>query len=467
MINFGEKILLFDMGEEDISVSKASLIKGAGNTSGIAIDGQSGHNMPIEIGGNDIDEVIAAQLEKRIAGREIPGTPSYGEAGHIEEKGLNSKQYLFVKNIKMAKTYFSRMNYEPYLNEVFSEGIPVDAHREVYVQTIINKTDVLQWIGIDKNLGICKQILDYINQEVKRPVNTDVTKIMLCGGLAETIGLEDAVRSKMAKTTKVVCFDYAKDRKGQFSIQKHEDSIYAAALGGAMISLKNYKIQMVLTLSYGTFLASALNGVTTRFLRLFVDKGTPISENGDTFLFPSTISGYTVAQEILSTHYTQSQISQFTNLKLTGNKELFIYEPGSTDRNRVAKAAGLEVISGAAKGNSMNIYFFVMHRGKRVKVTIPKISYIEGVRIDGNGKITPFIKTVTRSDRQDLINYYRRSGMILAQAQTKADTEIAKNEEPIYLTINNQTFKYLKCDVIIDFDKVVEFSDNQEDTYRG
>jgi hypothetical protein len=463
MIKFGEKILLFDMGEEDISVSKASLVKGKGNSLGIAIDGQSGHNEPIEIGGNDVDEAIAFKLEERIRGREIPGTPSYGELGHIEEKGLNAKQYLFVKNIKMAKTYFSRMSYEPYLEEIYREGVPIDIHREVYIETVINKNDVMQWVGIDKNTGICKQILDYINDEARRPVNEDVTKIMLCGGLAETIGLEEVVRRKVSRSIEVVCFDYASSVKDPFSVQKHEDSIYAASVGGAIIALKNYKIQMVLTLSYGTFLSSG--GV--RFLRLFVDKATPIPPEGDTFSLTSSIYGQYVDQEILSTHFTADKIAR-SNFSLTTGKELFIYEPGTLARREIAKKVGLEVISGASKDNLMKIYFYVKYRGKLEKVTIGSstpIKYMEGIRIDSDGRIVPFIKTVTYSDRNDLIKIYQRQGYSLIAASNAADEIIRYNDSTIDLYVNYQLVRCYKRDIIIGYDKVVEFSDNQADNY--
>ena len=459
MVMPGEKILLFDMGEEDISVAKAYLATTENNESAIAIDGQSGHSDPIEIGGNDIDEVIANKIEEKIRGREIPGTPSFGELGHIVEKGLNAKQYLFIKNIKMAKTYFSRMNDEPFLASAFDDGIPIDIHREVYIQTSISSDDVLDWIGIKKDVGIVRDVVQYIRNEVRLPVNHDVSKVLLCGGLAETIGLQDYISTHLPRKIKVLGFDYAGKNLSQFSIQKYEDSVYAAALGGAMIALKNYKILIALTLSYGTFLYSG--NPRLRFLRVLVNKGTILPKEGAEFLTYCRIYGSKVEQELLSTHLTKSEISR-SSLTLTYDRELVIFEPKSRERKQVEEKAGLKVISGSQTNNAMDICFYVKKRGeyKKVKILPDGINFIEGIKIDPEGRIKPFIRTITKGDYDALFNHFKN---IEGYGATKADQEARQ-----LIEFNNQMVKVTYLDYpgnteyVCGFDIVIEYDNFQD-----
>ncbi|MDE7209251.1 MAG: hypothetical protein K2O31_05145, partial [Clostridia bacterium] len=119
VLDKGESVVIFDMGEEDISVAKFTL-----NTSGsIIIDGVDGHNEPMEIGGNDFDYALRDCVEGAISGRETVGAPPVGEDGYIAEKGLHSTQFLTLNEIKKTKIAFSLDDDIYHL--AFESGVPV------------------------------------------------------------------------------------------------------------------------------------------------------------------------------------------------------------------------------------------------------------------------------------------------------------------------------------------------------
>ena len=64
MIDEGEEALIFDMGEENISVAKAFM-----NGKQVLIEGAEGHNEPLAIGGVDVDDAIASYVETSISRR--------------------------------------------------------------------------------------------------------------------------------------------------------------------------------------------------------------------------------------------------------------------------------------------------------------------------------------------------------------------------------------------------------------
>ena len=103
-----DKALLFDMGDETISVSKVWCNKVASDSSaekkmGILVDSPAAHLAPLELGGSNIDEAINEHLEGAIYHRETVGSPSSDHPDHIFEDGLCANQYLLMKDIKKAK----------------------------------------------------------------------------------------------------------------------------------------------------------------------------------------------------------------------------------------------------------------------------------------------------------------------------------------------------------------------------
>ena len=145
MIDEGEEALLFDMGEENISVAKAFM-----NGKQVLIEGAEGHNEPLAIGGVDVDDAIASYVETSISHRVTLGqiTPE-GEEEKPPEKPIVGKQYLFMKNIKKAKVVLSRPDYE---DSTFHEGVPIGLHCELYIQRFLSRTEFDNCLGISERI---------------------------------------------------------------------------------------------------------------------------------------------------------------------------------------------------------------------------------------------------------------------------------------------------------------------------
>ena len=255
LIKKGQSILIFDMGEEDISVSKIKISKQTGRNAGIVIDGQDGHMPPLNIGGNDFDEAIANYLEDSIEKREIIGTPSYEEKQkRMSEESLYSKQYLLLKEIKNAKIMFSLSDYEI----LAEQGITIDIHKEVPVQRSFNQNDFLSCTGIlDGSKNVAK-IVEYVISELLLNSSLEVKDIFFTGGLSETKGLVDIIEEKVKNDYRLKgrklnfdSFVINDTKKTFYPILEHEDAIYSASVGGALSALKHYKIDLCLSLSYG------------------------------------------------------------------------------------------------------------------------------------------------------------------------------------------------------------------------
>ena len=393
-----EPILFFDMCEGDISVAKAKVFTNA-EFSGVVIDAADGHLLPKEIGGDDIDSAIVSYLENTIHKRETIGSPSYGDEGHIVEKGLHSKQYLLMKNVKKAKMILSK---ETHKRNLFENGVPITIARDVIVQRILTKEELKECIGVTSNSGIAKEIVDYIIQELKLSVNYDVKKVIISGGLIETYGLFEYIEEQIHKTQglkdiQVFTIETKAEDDGLFPIRSFEDSTFAACLGGVMVNLMNYQLKMCLVLSYGSFLFLEGHG---RYLNIFAEKGKVIGSEGE-FLcvsFNSANGEYEIEdEEFYSIDITEEQIRRRHKLGLVdyaarGNKPVLLVGKANGTfaerdiRRKVERSLGLKVVTG---GNSATIRYY--YNNKMVKV-YGAVNFQEGVIMDKNGFCTPHIR---------------------------------------------------------------------------
>ncbi len=419
-----EDFLIFDMGEETISVVRAGTYNGQ-----IMIDGVEGHSEAAHIGGIDVDEAIVRKLENSVARRETIGSPSVGASGHISEKGVYGKQYLLMKDIKKAKIIFSKTLKE---NSRFKNGVPVTLSWDLYIQRVLTKEEVKDCIGVTNGTGIAKKLADYIVEEILRPINHDVKKILISGGLTETYSLLDYIKQEISTRTdnvQVCTFDDFDTNKDGFSILSHEDSVFAPAVGGALVSLKNIKIETIVSLSYGTWAMEENN--TLKVLAIFLERGTPIVENmkpHDDF----TLGGSgTEKEEIFSTPVTKLDILQSKrkgkNWNISRNNSLIIGEPNSQDRKKAIKDVGLHVVSGGPKGKIRFKY-----DGLYVHLN-EKISILEGMSIDKNGRATPFVRN-NDSDRRILIFY---SGSKKAEYVCANEIEVVTEGLPGVVIVEN------------------------------
>ena len=379
-----EEILIFDMGEDTLSVLKC-FINDEGN---VVVEPAADHSMPVNIGGNDVDFSIADYIEGTISRRETVGSPSYGEQGHIYEEGLQAKQYQFLKEIKKAKLLLSI----PSLESVFKGGVPVSLHRDLYLQLRLSKAELKRSIGIEDDSGIARKILDYVLSELDLPVNSEVKKVFLTGGLVETCGLLSYIKAgvkESGKNVMVRTFEDHMDNGDGLIIQTYEDSVYAPSVGAAVVSLKNYDVSAGLTFSYGTWMSYRGQKV----LVLLVGRGFIIDENKSEKLFASCNLQGTVKEEIFSVRLSKSSVGkrryegEISYITVDGVTYLCIGEPDSPQRKRVENRFQLKTISGS-KARLVCTY-----RGREIADCDPRISVIEGVKTRPDSNVmTPFIE---------------------------------------------------------------------------
>lgn len=427
-MNMDDKVLVFDMGEEQLSVVKASRY-----SSGLALDCVDGHNLPLDIGGINIDEAIADYLEKSIERRETIGTPSYGDVGHVNESGSYAMQYQLMKEIKCAKKYFSSDVDGDYWKRY---GVPIRLYRETVICRRLTLDDFENSIGLkgeDADKSVVAKIIKYIVRELKRPINQDVTKIFFAGGLAETYGLLELIVRRLRRYNKeltILTFDDFNVCQDGYSILSHEDSAYASATGGAVVSLCAYKTNTVFSVSYGTWVYRRTHQELGKILSIFVERGEcAVTDRYGCCkkLTKSTYTGDGVGEEIkfemiFSVNVTSQEIIDGSGAiaELSNEERRKYYFKGSSEesaairigneryefgeksklsanecelvdaRETAKKVLGLKVLSG---GKDSAIWFYYMLNGQRVRIGIQKgIYFKEGIIIDADGRAMPYIE---------------------------------------------------------------------------
>lgn len=392
-----DEILIFDMGEDTLSVLKC-FINDDGN---VVVEPAADHSMPINIGGNDVDFSIADYIESSIARRETVGSPPFGEQGHIFEEGLQAKQYQFLKEIKRAKLLLSI----PSLEDVFKNGVPVSLHRDLYLQLTLTKSELKKSVGITDDSGIARRILDYVLAELDLPVNSEVKKVFLTGGLVETCGLLSYIKAGVKESGKQVMvrtFEDHMDNGDGLIIQTYEDSVYAPSVGAAIVALKNYDVSAGLTNSYGTWMS--LRG--QKILVILVGRGFIFDENASEKLYASCNLQGTVKEEIFSVRLSKSTVEkrkydgEINYVTADGVTYLCIGEPDSPQRKRVEKRFQLKNISGSAAR------LVCTYKGREIINCEPRISVIEGVQTRPDSSVmTPFVEKSGEKGRRIHVRY--------------------------------------------------------------
>lgn len=401
VVEADDEILIFDMGEDTLSVLKCFM-----NDDGqVVVEPAADHSAPLNVGGNDVDFAIADYIESSITRRETVGSPSYGEAGHIYEEGLQSKQYLFLKEIKKAKLLLSI----PSLREVFAGGVPVSLHRDLYLQLRISESELKDCVGITEDTGVARKILDYVVGELALVVNSDVKKVFLTGGLVETCGLVDYIKQGVAKifgqNITVRTFDDNRDDGDPLIIQTYEDSAYAPSVGAAIVALKDLEVSAGLTYSYGTWLT--LRGV--RILQILVGRGHIFDENSYERLSANCALQGTVKEELFSVRLSKSTIErrkaegEVNYLTSGGKTYLCIGMPESAERRKVEKRFQLKTLTGPGAKIVCSYY------GRIIESCEPKLTISEGVatRPDSNVMV-PFVEKNNGNRRIKV--YYKDGG---------------------------------------------------------
>ena len=432
--------LVFDIGEEYISVAKG-WFKG----DALYMDGQDGHKTPEEFGGTNVDEAIISYIESSINSRETFATPSYGAAGHVSESCLESKKYQLLKDIKSAKYILSSSIGD---DELYASGVPLLICRDCYIQRYLTKDELKRCVGITTGIAhsAAVEIATYILEELIDPINDDVTQVIIAGGVIETNGLGQFIKSCISTNRKhvtVYTFDDEQASVGddEFKINANESSVYAAVIGGAIVAANNIEIKMALSLSYGTW-AYVNNGMPETLARhktfsMFAEKGAELNQNSSTeFVTPGgynyTIPAYgsqtdyegikddeifsTVlsAQEIRAGRgqgkHVQTSAGPATVGYVTsrsGERSLVVSDPGQPYRLAAETAFNLRTLI------SSHIWFY--HNGKRVRLRKTtydtnngidrKILFDEGISVDPKGVASVLLR-IKPADFTVVINYW-------------------------------------------------------------
>lgn len=400
-----DKSIIFNIGEERISLVKVTF-----SGTGISMDGVDGHSEPAPIGGKDIDDAVARYIEGQMSGRETMGRPPSGEEGHLAESALNSKQYLFVKDIKSAKMVLGMPIYE---SRAFRYGVPISASRDLLIQRYITREEFQKCIGITDGNGVVHRIVQYIQGELSREINNDVKKIFITGGPVETYGLINYIRRFIEPLgVKVFTFEkpdesYVGVENDGFNIMSHEDALYAPVLGCAVASMNGITIDMVLALTYGVRLFRVNGNNVIPFFRVLVDKGTRIPPTGAEYYTPSDYEkhGITTGDNssesadlpIMSMFYSANDIEHLrgapsvTYIKSGGENLLVVDTDNKNMVKKLKSLVGLRMLSGNADGlggKSRATYFY---NGRPIRI-INEINLKIGVEIDGEGYARAYAK---------------------------------------------------------------------------
>lgn len=386
-----EQLVIVDMGEEDISVAKLSI--SSDNT--VLVDGVDGHNPPMDLGGNDIDYAVRDLLENAVRERETLGV-SEDVADFVAERGTHSGQFLLMTEIKKAKNALSLP--DAVYDRIFPDGVPLSFQRDVVVQRKISREEFCDCIGISGNDKIAGKIAEYIVSELKRSVNAKVGKLVLSGGVTETYGLVRFIKRVLKQNgidVQVITFDdYCNDDDG-FNILSYEDSVFAPAVGGAIVALMGYEIKTAAALSYGTWQYRKKGDKYYKILDIFLKKGQILPPDGGRYCVSSCLKyldkweGKVVNEEIFST---------------TTVDTCEIGEPDSALRKSMEKLIDLKVVAGGKSKGAIYICYRESD-GTLTPVEIKGTLYFdEGVQIDGDGRAVPYIENnLTKNGAKNII----------------------------------------------------------------
>ena len=273
LIEKDEKVLVFEIGDERISVVKVA-VEIKNQVPLIKIDGRTGHSDPEDKGGNDIDDALGNDVMRAVANRS-----QMGSNASSDEKMSNDKSFMFADNIQKTKMVISS-------KEQISK-VPLYIPLDVQVTKPYDGNDIKRIIGINNNSGIYNDIKNYIYKELEKEINKDVTKIIISGGGIETFGLFDALKkdieSKHSKV-KVRMIEIDKTDKKKYNgkdnnfIRVIDDATFAASTGAAIAIINDYNIYTVFTLSYGMPIIYISLANRPLLLTMYASKGQSIKD---------------------------------------------------------------------------------------------------------------------------------------------------------------------------------------------
>lgn len=406
-IGAGRSALVFNVGEDKTFVAKTNIER-----QGVSIDGVEGHNSPITLGGNDIDNAVADFLEGKMEDRETMGSPSAGKSGHVYERGLLTKQYLFLKEIKTAKIFFGMCEKG---EAPFSDGVPINVVRDLNIRLKLTHAEFARCVGLEGGEiaagSFAARLRDYIETEYVKNLNRNVKHIFITGGVVETYGLIPALEKYFARKYEGLSlrtFENTKaeqyDGKDGFRIYAHEDSVYAPAVGCALASMKDLNVDTLTSLTYGTDVyRNNETGGRSCFFAPLVGKGTKIGENGaraaEPFPLNCTDEGSLLifSMSLTKEEVESKKLADELGLCYDGGR-LFLY---NTDGRKDPYETMLERKIDFRRRNSKEeaaVHFF--YRGRRVRFDYicdrttrkeARVFFDAGIEFDANGIAKPYV----------------------------------------------------------------------------
>lgn len=412
LLHVGESALIFNVGEEKTFVAKTQLLG-----DGISIDGVEGHLPAIDLGGNDIDRAVAVYLEKSMYDRETMGSPPAGTVGHIYERGLSTKLYLFLQEIKYAKIIFGMYDRNAAL---FKNGVPINASRDLYIRLRLTHDEFCKCIGIKKDgtaaaNSFVDKLCKHIETELSNSINRNVSHVFISGGVVETFGLVDVIKARLKNNPHITVETFESDSSKPynsgsdgFEIFAHEDAVYAPAVGCAIAALNNISVKTVTSLAYGTDAYVASKGVFS----LLLDKNQEIPEEGrapDVQPYYVRSGSVDASMLIFSLNLSAQEIYNKTfanddevNVEYTLDRELSLEHVINKFKNHRVESYvnSLEKKIGFRQRNLDKDAVITFHyRNKRVKLATiiapnrdDRLDFDAGIKIDGAGVATPYVR---------------------------------------------------------------------------
>ena len=192
-----------------------------------------------------------------------------------------------------------------------------------------------------------------------------------------------------------------------YDIQFYEASAYSSSLGGAIVAMRDYSIDNVLSYSYGTWTYA---GTDRKHLAIFADRGSLLKEKKNRFSSPAAIiltrkpMEKIEGDEIFSTIINKKEIEEhrYSDKLAYDDNYLVIGEDGDEDRRLAEDIIDLKVIGGG-KGTEIHFYY----RGERVSLSTKSadvnIYYEEGFVVDQDGRAVPFFENARYANNDKIV----------------------------------------------------------------
>lgn len=394
-----EKVLIFDMGEENVSVTGAKYETRNGKFA-MSIDSVEGHSEPLSIGGNQLDESIFNYFSESIENKETMGTASAGSADHIYEKSVSADDYKLMSDIKTAKLSLSYVLSEAANGNIFfsikeRQRVPIGLSRDLYIQRDLNEDNFANLLGTKNDKGIANQIFEYIQDEISDKNMLGATTVFLTGGLVESPTLFDYLSKKIhIYNSKINVNKLAVkvDKENMYYITSAESSEYASSLAISLVGLNNPEFLTIFSLTYGTY----ANDKTARclvFVPLFY-KGDIVDNEHNTASISLNFRHFDNGKDYIeegfySLAFSQNELkSRYLADKLSYvGTNLEIENLDATKNPKLIKYANFK---SSARGR---IYLYI--NNKKIKeFNKDDLTYriFEGLKMDNDGRSAPFIK---------------------------------------------------------------------------